>query len=219
MPGLGVTGFLTRASGSTPPSYTFNGSTSGGTSTSIGSVPFGTAASNRYVVAVIFVTSGGFNLGSVGSVTIGGVAATQLSQATYVAAIVAIFMAAVPTGTSGTVAWSNTGTISATYVSTYSIYGLNSTTPVGTNTATNASATTLSINVTSVSGAVLIAGTDNLSSSSDTLTWTGVTQDFSATPTGSTKVASASGTASGASSTISVQHTQGNIAAASVAMF
>lgn len=158
-------------SGSRPPVLTFVASgvfTSGSGSTFTG-MNFGTAAADRYMIAVFGYSS----LTTATSATIGGVSASLLVGAVspFQSAKTAIFIALVPSGTSGTVVISN-GAGGNSTLALYSVTGLLSPTAVATNTASGTPPANLSVGV-SAFGVAIVCGYSTGASS--TATWSNLT--------------------------------------------
>ncbi len=132
-------------------------------------IGFGTAAANRYVVAIFGVASAN----NVTTMTIGGVSATLVLTATNSTEKIYVFIAAVPTGTSGNIATDGGGT-GTMAISTYAIYGTSHPTTPTTFTGTS------SISQTPVvaAGSFVIAAGLSISS---TTSFTNITSDHTQT--------------------------------------
>jgi len=107
-------------------------STANGTGYTFSSVSFGAAASDRYIVACIY---GAYN-GAPSSVTIGGVSATKVVDSGTVGTDnwhSTIYIAPVPSGTSGNIVIAGMTSALRCAMSAYRVVGLNSATPVDTD--------------------------------------------------------------------------------------
>ncbi len=163
-----------------PKTVTYQGkaeNTAGASSYSFTSQPIGAAQADRYVIVGI----GWANLGpSITSVTIGGVAATQVALNANANGSSALYIALVPTGTTATIAinFSST-TLLHCGIAIWSATGLTSTTPVSFGNS-SASATP-SVALTTVEGGFAIAYAhvgSNVNYSNTTVSWSGVVADF-----------------------------------------
>lgn len=94
---------------------------------------FGTAHADRFIIACIEVRGTGPT--TVSNVTIGGVAATVVSQPVGNGNVAAIAIAAVPTGTSGNVVFSVDGSPLRAALQLYRAVGIDSSTPYDTATS------------------------------------------------------------------------------------
>lgn len=196
---LHLTNLIGFGAGSTSPAiatYEATGTTSGveGGSYSWTGLSFGTASSNRYMVACIFM-EGAF---TVTGVTIGGVTASSVASKANGNSNVSMWIAAVPTGTSGTVAVTSTAPGgSAIYLCTlYSLTGNASATAAGT-ISSSASPPTGTL-TTAAGTAVIAASMDNNNSP----TWTGVSQDALVTTSTPSGTSGHSNVSSGGSLTV-----------------
>jgi hypothetical protein len=143
--------------------------TSGDGSTHPG-MNFGPANPKRYLIAAIAYSS----LTAITSVTIGGVAATQLVAvvSSFQNARSAFFIAAVPTGTSGDVTV-NAGSGGVSSVALYSVINLQSPTAVATTSSFGSSPLSMSLNGTN--GGFILASAYMSGSPGVTAAWTGLT--------------------------------------------
>jgi len=146
------------------------------TTYSFTSMNFGTAATDRKIITAF---SGGNVFRNVSSVTIGGVAATALAtiKSTGGALTTAMYIADVPSGTSGTITVVWAGAMTACGIGCWSVYGMNSSTPLDISTAASISGTqSLTINK---GDGFSLAAYGNYSSSSTNVTWTGdLSEDY-----------------------------------------
>jgi hypothetical protein len=108
--------------------------------------------------------------GAIVSGTIGGVSATILVQVASAPVSVALLLAAVPTGATGTVTVNFTSTSDHHSIDVWSLSGIDSPTPIDTDSTTTSSGLTL----TSVGQGVVIACI--ISNDGVTHTWTGATE-------------------------------------------
>lgn len=142
---------------------TDSGTTNGGT------YAFGAASATRIIAAAISVIAAGGN--GIGSLTIGGIAATLVARETFTAGDTAeIWAAVVPTGTSGVI--SGTGTITAFGVTVYAITGASSATPFDTQTTAT---TSVNLGIPVNGGAISVS--TNVQAAGSSFTWTGLTED------------------------------------------
>jgi hypothetical protein len=139
-------------------------------------VSFGAAEANRYIIVI--VQSDGTGNASHTSVTIGGVAATQVvQQAANTTQPISIWIAQ-PSGTSGTIVTNYSGAQLGSSIMVYRMTNPSSATPYHTAGASGVSGVvTMNLNVPS--GGVGIAGVSEHSTSPvpGTKTWSGVTKD------------------------------------------
>jgi hypothetical protein len=136
----------------------------------------GTAATNRYVLAVVCANAAAAL--TISSVTIAGVAATPIYDVNYGGGgtfRVAAYIALVPTGTTGDVDVTWSGSASNCQVGVWALYNLNSIVALDTasDITTNSSPT---LNVDTWEGGVAIGVT--MGNVSATTVWTGLTEDF-----------------------------------------
>lgn len=119
-------------------------------------------------------------------------------------------LAAVMTGTTATIALTFTGSMAAVSIFVYTITGYSSATAYGSNSATSQNVNTLSMNVATPAGGVLIAA-NTFQNNSTGFAWTGITEDATITPGSNARqaCASATGTAANGSYSISVANTAG----------
>ena len=153
------------------------------------SVPFGTAAANRYIViTVASVNVGG---GTVTGVTVGGVAATNVANVTNSGGAFpvrsGIWIASVPTGASGNIVVSDSDAFVDISIGVYAIYAPSSAAPSATGTST---AATPSVTLTAPANGVIIGG---LAGTSGAGTWTGLTKNVVLTWGEAASAASTSG--------------------------
>jgi hypothetical protein len=149
------------------------GTTSATGSFTASGISFGAAAPNRSMACFVSTISGVGNIPT--SVTIGGVAATEVVAVLNGNDRIGLWMASVPTGATGNVVVSVAGSFSCR-IMLYAIYGLSSLTPAQTASST---ATPLTDSVTVNGGGVVIAGA--VSQAGASAAWTGLTQDVFAT--------------------------------------
>jgi hypothetical protein len=133
---------------------------------------FGTAASDRIVIVSV-VGSGG-SAGTISSVTIGGVSAAILVQASDASLTGGIAAAAVPTGTTGNVVVTMSTTREGCAVGIWSATGHVSASAVAVGSNTDLSTLVLPAE----SGGFVIAMCTNFNSPSRQATWTGATENF-----------------------------------------
>lgn len=147
----------------------FAGSTSAANTWSFAGVPIGTAADNRYVVAIFGVASSN----NVTTMTIGGISATLVLTAANTTEKIYVFIAPVPSGTTATISTdgSGTGTMALT---TYAIAGTSSPNSPTTFTGTASISQTPSV----PSGSFVIGAGLSLSG---TTTFTALTSDHTQT--------------------------------------
>lgn len=173
-----------KSAGVTPLTITFQSSTSSGTDTashSFASQAIGTATADRIVI----VAWGAVNVtipttNALSSATIGGVAATILTQQNNNAAstgnISGIIAAAVPTGTTATVALTFNAAQLRCGIATYSMTG-GSITPYATYTNSNGTDTVPDLTVTVPAGGGHVAGVYGYSGTGTaTVSWTTLTE-------------------------------------------
>ena len=131
---------------------------------------FGPANPKRYLIAAIGIVS----TTAITSVTIGGIAATQLVSvvSSFGNVRTAYFIAAVPTGTSGDVTV-NTASGGVSSVALYSVVNLQSPTPVAT--ASNFGSSPLSMSLNGTNGGFILASAYMSGSPGATAAWTGLT--------------------------------------------
>lgn len=170
---------------------------SGGTTITYPTVAIGTAAANR-VVAVIFACRSGTANMTASAVTIGGIAATQVSGAAGSSGSLQggsdIWYASVPTGTTGNivVTWS-----SATTATGIQVYSILTTTPTPASGNGIAGVTTsLNTNITVPASGVGISGM--YAQSGAVVSWTNATADNHGVITGARGLDAAHTTSTGA---------------------
>ena len=200
-----------RASGS---------STSDLTTYTFAGVDIGTAATNRHVV--VGVQGSGGTARTLSSVTVAGVTATILVEATDTGGggedHVALVIAAVPTGTTGDVVVTWSGAFARGAYGVWAVYGLESPTPVDTTQST-ASPGALSVDTTADSIVIAVSAPNN----SSTTAWSGVVTenfDVAAFETQGWTGASAAKVAAATPATVTATYTGGptNKAAVSIAL-
>lgn len=171
-----------RFSTVTPPAIAYGGSgvnTTANSSYSIASVGIGTAASDRYVVAAISgLTTAGTR--TISSCTIGGISATLVGRVNISASCaLELWIAAVPTGTTATVAPTWSGSMENCGVACWALTGLTSSTAVSTATDTTKTSNQEDVNLTTVTGDVIVAANFISNTTANrTTTWVGVTEDY-----------------------------------------
>lgn len=146
------------------------------TTYTLSSLSFGTEAADRQIVVGVF---GRTNSRTVSSMTIGGVAATQVVAGNNASnGPNDIWMAAVPTGTTGTVSVTFSGAMIRAAVAVWRMTGANPTAvSTGSDVGTDPSAT---INVPVNGGAVGFCN----SAATTSNTWVGLTEDLDTTVEG-----------------------------------
>lgn len=151
------------------------------------SVPLGSPLPDRYIVVCVNTTS---SLADdfVNAVTVNGVSAAQVVSAFNDSGAFVIesqiWIAAVPSGSSGSVVLSATSTLRDASIGVFEIHGLQSTTPIDTDTE-KVSSGTASLSLSAPSGESFIIATF-ISENSGPFTWGGVVvEDFEDTITGS----------------------------------
>jgi hypothetical protein len=132
----------------------------------------GTAAANRYVLVGVSYQTGSGALFS--SVTIGGIAATQLNVITT-GIPTAFYMALVPTGTTATVVVTLTANAIRWHIGVWSITGLSTPVPYAAPTVT---ANPPSLTFNAQPGVVIGHATGIHFTTTQSWTWTGLTEDF-----------------------------------------
>lgn len=156
-----------------PATYTYNGQYSSITngSTFSWSAAIGTASATRYVLVAVLRRGGATLTGC----TIGGSAATILIDGGSHG--IAFCGKVVASGTTATVGITFSASVSDAAIASYSLYGLQSTTPVA-STSTNVYPAT--VNIQTIAGGVVVAAHSLQRSASGTFTttWTGVTENF-----------------------------------------
>lgn len=143
----------------------------------------GTAAADRYIAVVASgaVTTG---TGSVASVTVQGISATQAVskvQAVNVANVISIWLVAVPTGTTGDVVITMGSGSQRCAIALYSCVGLGSATAYDTatdDTATGTNPVASSTIDCEANGFIIAASMINNAATTSSNAWTGVTEDY-----------------------------------------
>ncbi len=179
--GFGMSATLSHASASA--SYAYNGTTQTYTTSGLvrtfTSVPIGAAASGRLVIIAIGEQGTDAPPSTIASVTLDGVAMTQIIQQTHSIGGASLWALAKDAGTTGTVVATSNTTASAVDVVSWSGYNLNSTTPTASNSvaSTTTPSTTLNISAGGFAvGYVMVRkGTPN-----PTFTWAGLTERLDA---------------------------------------
>lgn len=163
-------GFLGGAAGS----IIFNTSAialpAGGAPFTFAAQSIGVASPDRLVAVALMYGA----VGAIGSVTIGGIAATKVIGAANGTAFAEIWVAVVPAGTTANIdLGSGSGTFPRLCISVYSIYGIANQTPLSTGTDITSP---YSVGLSSAAGCVAIGAFIN---NTNTLgvTWTGLTED------------------------------------------
>ena len=140
------------------------------------SVSFGTAASDRIVVVAIH-WSAVTTTGSISSVTIGGITATEIATATHsvsgATVQCALYAAAVPTGATGDVVVTLNETMDRCSIAAYRMVGASGVTPADTLTST---ASPPSGGIDCPAGGAMIGGAAFYEASA--IAWTGITEDL-----------------------------------------
>lgn len=145
------------------------------------SVSFG-EPTNRSLV-VVYVSGHDQNSRSISSVTIGGVAATEVTASSAGIMCGGLYQAYV-SGASGDVVVTFSGECDAAGVGVWALYDLQSTT--ASSAASNAStSTSVAVNVNTLANGFLIAGGAARTGTTRTYSWTNATERFDATYTGS----------------------------------
>jgi hypothetical protein len=137
-------------------------------------VNFGAAAAGRYIICCVYGQSA---TGTISSVSIGGVAATQATSVKANDDALSIYIAAVPTGTSGDVVVTWTAAMGDCGVATYSTSGVGSTTATDQGTSSTASGTTGQTNLTINAGGIGVAISKNRHGAT-TCSWSQLTEDY-----------------------------------------
>ncbi|MCP5404697.1 MAG: hypothetical protein H6922_00510 [Pseudomonadaceae bacterium] len=132
----------------------------------------GTASSDRYVVVSFQHYSNTFGTAA-SSVTIGGVAATEVVNSFNGGSEASLWIANVPTGTSAYINITLDGSTNRRASTAYVLYGLESMTPVVTATGTGAPPHDLSVSVPA--GSVAVGA--NYAESCGGFTWSGLTEN------------------------------------------
>lgn len=206
--------FMPLLAGGTPLSafslsYLANGVTSATTATqSVASISFGaapTGADTRYIVVAVHAFTDG---NALSSVTIGGVAATQVVSITDNTGsnqiLTALWIAAVPTGTSGSISLTFAGaTVNATRLGTYRMINPSSATAHATASDDTATSGLIDLSLNVPSGGGVIAA--SLQRNGDLNTWVGATENYDTDVGTGEVISSASGTTSGTPLTLTDQ--------------
>lgn len=175
---------LMMAAGDSVPSldYIANYTGSGGGTGNV-TASFGTASTDRVVLALIWLSNGASS--SISGVTIGGVSAT--TTVTFNSGYQAMLLAqvALPTGTSGTIAWTGSNGPDFYAVGVWTLKNYRSSTAIYTNNYSSGASTdnsnTFSLtNIPPGSVGVFAEGTWG----SGPGTWTNVTENFNYNPQG-----------------------------------
>jgi hypothetical protein len=143
-----------------------------GTQFTFSSQAFGTASSDRVVIVSVVVADG--TAGTVSAVTIGGVSATIIRQASDSTLTGAIVAAAVPTGTTGSVVVDLSTSRGACAIGIWSATGQVSAAGVASNSNTDLAELTL----VAEDGGFVIGLCCNLGATPRTTTWSGASEDF-----------------------------------------
>lgn len=168
------------------------------TSFSFASQPLGTATSDRRIlVSVCGINAGS---GTISTVTVAGVSAAKLVEATRNNNTSSIWIAEVPSGTTGTISGTCSTTKSRYGIGTWAVYGLTSNTPLDTDFTSGTGA--LSRTLTTTVGGLVFALSSDASSNINTMT--GVTQDFDEIVGAASEHIGGSAVATGVTTTIDV---------------
>jgi hypothetical protein len=168
----------TKSAFTVPPSVSYITSATdsvGRTTYNFTSTSFGSASDRSLVIVGVSGYDGKSE--SISSVSVGGVAATQIVQSTSATAMSGIF-AAVVSGTSGTVSVTFGSAVTAAAIGVWAAYNLSSTTAFNTNSNLLTSGTSISANVNTPSQGVVIAVGTIAAGANRTFTWTGVTERY-----------------------------------------
>jgi len=142
------------------------------------SFPFGTAASDRYIVCRAGSTwqAGGIMT----SATIGGVTASIVVHAHGNSGEQDgdIFIAAVPTGTSGTIAMTYAGSQARNGLGCDAMYGISSATPYGSGSDADVTGNTPSVTFAVPASGWIVGGSHSEDNSCSTASWTNLTEDY-----------------------------------------
>jgi hypothetical protein len=172
------------------------------------SIAIGTAAANRYVIVGIGATA---TPTAVLSVTVGGIAATQVVSQVAGNSIAAIWIALVPTGTTATIVITFTGSTQKCSIGVWSATGIS---PTALSTASS-TANPASLALTTINGGFAIAHMEV--DSTGTYTWTNATQRYAANIDSFSSYSGADALTSTSSLTITATPTGGSTARPSVA--
>jgi hypothetical protein len=137
------------------------------------SQPFGTASSGRVVVVAISAADG--DVGTISSVTIGGVSASIIVQQSSSEVTCGIAAAVVPTGSTGTVVVNTSTSRAECIIGIWASTGLPGAVATDTDSNTDLSALTLTVDP----GGFVIAVCANNGDRSTT--WAGATEDYDVT--------------------------------------
>lgn len=160
------------------PSYAYvtsNSSTADATTYTFAGTSLGTAGPNRLIVVATALRSAASN--SYSSVTVGGVAATDVVVQNAAQTNVGLHQILVPTGTTADIVVTMTGTGSRCVIGVYALYNLSLGTARATGTST---AATLALSVNTQPQGIVLATAYCGGSSSEV--WTGATQDYKLAP-------------------------------------
>jgi hypothetical protein len=136
---------------------------------------FGSADATRIVVVGTASEDNGATDANITSMTIGGVAATQIVQATNSTEHVEIWAAAVPTGTTGDVVINYSADAFSVGIGVWALYNAQITnTDEGTDTDSNPATFALDI----AAGGVALACVCQRSNTNPTFTWTNLTENY-----------------------------------------
>lgn len=139
----------------------------------------GTASADRYVVVGAIGWSGSTADRTVSSLTIGGVSATAL-QNPLTAITNAIFGLTVAAGTTADIVVTYSGSVTFSRIYIYTVTGLNSTTPIDSDSVGVSGTTVNTLTLTTAPNAAIISvGTGGIATTSIT-GWTNLTQNHSA---------------------------------------
>lgn len=196
-------------------SYEDSGSDSGtaASTRTVSGLDFGTPAPRRFLVATVTLVTPA----AITAVTIGGVSATIVAQATANVTRVGIAIALVPTGSSGNVAVTAGATYATLAVGLYALTGLQSATPYDTATASSplsdSSSLNLSLDVPANGLVVAVEQNGQVGGgSAGNESWSGLSENFGGTTGGAYRSSWASGTSTvlQAPRSVSVSNLTGN---------
>lgn len=148
------------------------------TNYSFGSLSFGAAAADRYLVGAVGALQTASGAISLSSATIGGVSTTIVVQINHVgngSVVAALCIALVPTGTSGTVTVNWSDEMTSCGVALYRITGLGSPTPQDTGSDNTPSSGLVDVSLSTPSNGCLIAMSQQRNGS--TVTFSGADED------------------------------------------
>lgn len=142
------------------------------------SSPFGEVFSTRKIVVGVTTRIDGTLAGAINSVTVGGVAATQLVTRLTAAGgnsyLAGIYIADVPSGTSGDIVITTSAAAVNCYIGFYYARNVSSTPGDTASAGATGGTSPVTLNVDTLNGSIVIACGMNLNES---FSWTGVTSD------------------------------------------